>query len=285
MIRFYRHSLAIGSIIVLASPLLRAQSTIAAWNFDNLANGLTTSSPAPSTGLGTSSSVGMTSTGVLNYPTPNATGPDTSNIDNVQGTDTDNSSTNNNVWRIVGTNGWNSGTAIGTQGAQFNTSTAGETNISVSFDIEITVQGEANLQVEYTTNGTLWQNAALTFTGAGATILTNSSNSNIVNGSYFHGAPTVNDTWFNGITANLTGITAVNADPNFGIRIVNAATGAADVNLKTNGALNNTSGNWRLDDVTISGTAAIPEPSTWALVIGVLALGFAAIRRRTAVRA
>jgi hypothetical protein len=265
----------------------QAQSVIASWNFDTLTTGTTNLDPAASTdvtGSGSASSVGMSSTG-SNYPTANATGPDTSNILTEAGTDTVNGNTGagNQDWRIVGSNGWNSGAAIGSQGAQFGFNTTGYTSIALSFDLEITSQGEANMQVEYTTNGTAWQNAVISFSGGSGTVLTNPStggNANIVVGSYLHtDTSSGSNIWFNQVTANFSGIGGLSNDPNFAIRIVNAATGSADVALKSNGALNNTSGNWRLDDVTFTGTA-IPEPSTWAFVAGFAALCVAIVSRR-----
>ena len=286
-------ALAIGSAILLAAPGALAQTVFTQWTFDNLTNGTATTSPAASTGSGTASSVGMTATGGP-YATANATGPDTSNIDNVVGTDTgsvdglaNNTATANNMWRIVGTNGWNSGAAIGTQGAQFLTSTAGEQNIVAAFDIYVTAQGESSFQAQYTINGTTWINAPLTYAGAAiagngaGSVTTNSTNASIVTGTYFQASAAGGDTQFDGFQVNLSGVTAVNNDPNFGLRIVNAATGTAVTNVKTLGALNNTSGNWRLDDVTFEGTA-IPEPSTWALILGSFALAIAAWRRRQA---
>ena len=65
----------------------------------------------------------------------------------------------------------------------------------------------------------------------------------------------------NGITANLSGIAGTANDPNFAIRLVNASTGADDTTT-SGAALNNTSGNWRFDEVTIS---SVPEPGTNAL--------------------
>jgi hypothetical protein len=42
---------------------------------------------------------------------------------------------------------------------------------------------------------------------------------------------------------------------------------------------NNTSGNWRLENLTFTGTAAVPEPSTLMLG-GAAAGGLALVRRR-----
>ena len=267
-----------GFLSFLAATRSPAQSTITEWTFDNLTAGSNTA-PAPSTGSGSAASMGMAA-----YLSAGATPPaaDDSNIYNLQGTDLDNSGAGNLTWRIVGNNGWNSAAAIGTQGAQFNVSTMGYAGITVSFDVDISKRGEADLQLEYTTNGSTWINAALTFSGTGGSILTNSSNANIVTGSYLN-ATFGNDDWYNQVTANLTGVTSANNDANFGIRIVNAATGSANVD-QTGTALNNTSGNWRLDDVQVQGTSqSAPEPSTWAMLFfGLVAfIGFRHRRARS----
>jgi len=281
-------ALALGSILLLGLPLARGQSAFTQWTFDSLAVG-TNLSPAPSTGTGTTSSLGM---GLF-------TGPDTSNIDGVVGTDNgsydglpNNTGTANNMWRIVGSNGWNNGAAIGTQGAQFLTSTVGQQGITAQFDLYITAQGESSFQAQYTSDGTTWINAPLTYAGSliagngAGSVTTNSSNPNIVNGTYFQAGVSgaKNDAQFDDFTVNLTGISAVNNDPNFGLRIVNAATGSAVTNLSLGTALNNTSGNWRIDNVTFEGQV-IPEPSTWALIAGCAVLGWAVIRRSPALQA
>ena len=50
----------------------------------------------------------------------------------------------------------------------FAASTVGYNSVNVSFDWYATTQGEANLQLEYTTNGTTWHNAPLTLSGSDA---------------------------------------------------------------------------------------------------------------------
>jgi hypothetical protein len=83
--------------------------------------------------------------------------------------------------------------------------------------------------------------------------------------------------WFTGLTAQITDPAAAN-DPNFGIEMVNASTGADC--LSTQGtALNNSSGNWRFDNVVINGTAvATPEPGS-AAVVGLVGLVLLSRRR------
>lgn len=46
------------------------------------------------------------------------------------------------------------------------------------------------------------------------------------------------------------------------------------------GAVDPTGGNWHIDNVMVS-TTPVPEPSTYAVVLGALAVGFVAMRRRS----
>ena len=143
-------------------------------------------------------------------------------------------------------------------------STVGFRNIQVSFDWSPTTQGEGKLQLQYTLNGTTYLNVPISlFTsfgmGAAATGATNTTSANTVMGGYLNAGSST--AYMNGITANLTSIAGAANDPNFAIRLVNASTGADDTNV-AGAALNNTSGNWRFDEVTVSG---VPEPGTCAL--------------------
>jgi len=265
--------LACACTLGLAAVPAFAQ-TIADWNFNNDAAAVN-NSPAPSSGSGTASSLGMNL-----YGTPNV-GVTTDDV--LVGTSGDTGANGvadlTNVWRIRAqagsngaANGWSSQAAIGTQGAQFSASTAGVTTpITVSFDWYATTQGEANLQLEYTTNGTTWKNVALTLGGSdsGLKVLTNSSSANTVLGSYVSDNVKANGSaagqdWFTGLTATITDPNADN-DASFAIRLVNASTGADDVSTQGT-ALNNTSGNWRFDNVSIT-AAAVPEPGTYSLML------------------
>ena len=119
---------------------------------------------------------------------------------------------------------------------------------------------------------------------SGATILTNSSDPNLVTGSYVHGfGGTGGQEWFTALTASILNPSAAN-DPSFGIRMVNAATGADDV-VMTGAAENNTSGNWRFDNVSVSGQpTAVPEPAGIALLAAGLGVIVMAARSRRASR-
>jgi hypothetical protein len=266
---------------LVAATQVRAQ-IITAWTFENDPVAVN-NNPAPSTGTGTASSIGMNI-----YPTPNI-GVTTDDVLVGKSSDTGANGLANTsqIWRVRAqagssgaANGWSSLAPIGTQGAQFAASTAGYSSINVSFDWYSTTQGEANLQAEYTTDGINWINAPITIganVGLGLAALNNSTSANTVFGSYIsdnllnNGSKAGQD-WFQGLTVTIADPSAAN-DPNFAIEFVNASTGADDVSTQGT-ALNNTSGNWRFDNVVISGTLiAVPEPSAFALI----GCGFAAL--------
>ena len=276
------HRLALVTLIMTAAAA-KAQQTIAAWNFENDAIAVN-NSPAPSTGTGTADSIGMNI-----YPTPNV-GVTADDI--VAGKNSDTGANGvadtSQAWRIRGqagsngaANGWSSLAPIGTQGAQFFTSTAGFSGpLTISFSWYASSQGEANLQFEYTVNGgTTYNNIPLTPGGsdAGLQVLSNDgSDANTVTGSYVSdnlltGGSAAGQDWFSGLTATITDPLAAN-NPEFGIELVNASTGADDISTQGT-ALNNNSGNWRFDKVDIM---AAPEPSSLAL----LGLGMAGLAAR-----
>jgi hypothetical protein len=260
-----------------------AQTTITQWSFENDPIALN-NSPAPSMGSGTASAIGMTNS--YNSTTSVNTDDVLQGVPGATGTKGTDTGTNGNqdgsqIWRVRGQtpgNGWSSQAPIGTQGGVFAASTAGYTNINVSFDWYATNQGEANLALEYTTNGTTWNDIAVTVPAADApaTAVTNASDPNAVIGSYVNGG-TAGQNWFQNLTASIPN---AGGDPNFAIEMVNATTGADNVAILSGTPLNNTSGNWRFDNVTISGTS-VPEPTTLSL-LAVSALGLLARRRRNA---
>jgi uncharacterized protein (TIGR03437 family) len=250
----------IASTLIAASLQVAQAGVITAWTFENDTIAVN-NTPAPSTGSGSASSIGMAT-----YATPNI-GVTTDDV--LQGATSDTGVNGNvdltQIWRVraQGTtaapaNGWSSAAPIGTQGAMFTASTVGYTNITVSFDWYATTQGEAKLQLQYTTDGSTWHNVPITLSAAetGLAALTNSTSANTVMGSYVAITGGGQD-WFPGLTATISDPNAAN-NPNFAIEMVNASTGADDV--ATNGnALNNSSGNWRFDNVTILGE---PVPFT-----------------------
>jgi hypothetical protein len=239
-----RNLLCIASVLLASLSGVEAATTLTAWNFDNVAVGIN-SSPTRSTGLGTATALGMSNS--FNN-TNSISNPD---VQSLAGS----SSGGANCWRIRGFstingsrgNGWSTSAPIGTQGAQFTGSTFGFYKIKVSFDVYATSDGEANLQVQYTTDRTNWFNANITSAAAGV-IATNSESANTVQGTYIK----LVSGWNNQVTVDLSGLSGADNNTSFALRIVNASTGSDCVN--TTGAIyNNTSGSWSLDNVVIQG--------------------------------
>ena len=230
----------IAGLAAMLCIAAHAQTTLTAWNFDNLGTG-PSSGPAPSSGLGHAGAVGL----------GNSSNP---SIVSLAGS----SSGGPNAWQFSatgGSDGWTPNAAIGSQGAQFAASTFGYYQIKISFDVNVTVDAEAYLQVQYTTDGHIWNNATITSAGTLGVIATNSSTTNdIVVGSYVILKQNEATGWNNQITADLTGVSGADNNPSFAVRIVNAATGTNC--LTTTGApFNGTSGSWKFDNVVVQGVS------------------------------
>ncbi|MBX3111541.1 MAG: PEP-CTERM sorting domain-containing protein [Fimbriimonadaceae bacterium] len=152
---------------------------------------------------------------------------------------------------------WNSATypeqqvGSGTAGVQFLVSTAGMKDITVSFDQRHSSTASAWTMLQYTTDGSTWTN----------------SDSYQVADTSFH----------NGNTVDLTGVTAANDNPNFGVRIVSIfVPGTSEYAPTSSTATYSINGTIRYDMVTVSGTESVPEPASMA----VLGLGALALARR-----
>jgi len=272
-----------AAVFIASLAAAQAQTALVDWTFDNDGISAPVLSPSPFAGTGTATTVGLTTS--LTTP-PSIAEPD---IIANPATDSDSTPTLGDAWRIRAKgaspnngNGWTSASGIGTQGAKFTSSTVGYDDIQLTFDVSATTQGEGYLQVEYTTDGTTWDNATLTYSANPGLILNNSTaasgGNGIVVGSYLNMVETgtFSQVWYSGVTADLSGISGVNNDPNFAVEIVNAAEGTSCLSA-SNAALNNTSGNWSLDNIQITGTA-VPEPSTLALA-GLGLTGLLGLRR------
>lgn len=240
-------TLTIAALVFASLTAAQAATTLTAWNFDNLSIGAN-SSPQPSTGFGTAGALGL---GNSYNNTNSISNPD---VQSLAGS----SAGGPNSWRVRGSgaapnggNGWSTNVPIGTQGAQFAGGTAGYYRVKVSFDVYATSDAEANLQVQYTTEGNIWHNATIASVGTLA-VITNNANTNIstVVGSYV----SLGSGWNNQITVDLSGISGVDNNPNFAVRLVNASTGTNCVDT-TGASYNNTSGSWTFDNVAIQGVA------------------------------
>ena len=263
----------IATLAVLLSTLaMQAQTTITKWTFEGLTTAINTNpAPALNNSVGT---VYANCIGMQLYTSAATNAPDVK-----QGASGDTGANGianvTKIWRVVGApgNGWTSTAGIGTQGAQIGVDTSGYTGIQVAFDWYATTQGEANLQLQYTTDGITWHNVAITIPAVESASLglvnvdnTSGSDGNSVQGYYIsdnkvnYGAVAGQD-WFTNLTATISDTAAEN-NPQFAIRLVNASTGVSCF-AAAGTALNNTSGNWRFDNIIVSGTAnsAINPPT------------------------
>ncbi|MFM8327212.1 MAG: hypothetical protein ACKN9U_20325 [Pirellulaceae bacterium] len=212
------------------------------WNFNsstpdaNVATGTLT----PSVGVGTASLLGVT-------------GSFSSGTGSVDPAGTN----DNSAWQTVTYAA--QGTGNLSRGVQFAASTVGYQNVQVSWDHRNSNTGSRFWALLYTTDGSTWN--TFSATGAG----TDSGLYDISSGG----------TWFNQRTADLSGISGVNDNANFGIRIVASfAPGLTTYAASNTGSNYGTTGTARFDMVTISGTfTAIPEPSS-VLLTAAVACGY-----------
>jgi len=251
----------------LISSLASDFEFIADWSFDLIGTKAAPyNSPAPTTGSGNAVVLGMTN----NY-TFSPASPYSLAWADVTATGSPYPSTGNDSygWRVrggttgagTGNSGWNTQAPLGTQGAEFDVSTAGYSNIVCSFNLYFTTQAEAKMAVFYTTDGWASSNIANSiFYGANPSFITsNSADANEVIGNFFF--QTAGQGFYDNIVVDLTGVSAAQNNSQFGIRVVNAATGNADCVNYLNQTYNNSSGNWRFDNVIVGGTAGTPPPA------------------------
>jgi hypothetical protein len=242
--------LAAAAMLTLAAS---AQTTLTAWTFDNLSTGAN-GAPSPSTGFGSASALGFNNS---YNGTNSVSNPD---IQSLAGSSTD--PVGPNCWRVRGAgsppsggNGWSTNAPIGSQGAKFIASTFGYYKIKVSFDVYATPDAEANLLVQFTTEGTIWQNAPISSAGTLGTIGINTdTNISTALGSYVILTNNGITGWNNQIVADLTGISGADNNPNFAVRLVNASKGTNCVDT-TGAVYNNTSGSWSFDNVVVQGVS------------------------------
>lgn len=283
-------TLALAPFAFGVSATAQAGSIITDWDFGTLASTSGSVNPSATTGTGSASSLGMTNSytytngaGGATLGTGSVTDSDITN-DSPSGSKNGSTLGNGNVWRIRGgagtgtsgsaNNGWNISAPEYSQGAEFDTSTVGYNVTLLSFNWAATTQGVGNLQVQYNTNinnAGGWTNVGSVWS---ATIDNNATSSA---GSGFQTD-----------TVSLTGISGLSNDANFGIRLVSAYNptlgnqyaSATSILSGAPAQINNNSGNWRIADVQIDGTAVPLPASVWMLVSGLFLMALAAKRHR-----
>lgn len=150
---------------------------------------------------------------------------------------------------------------------QFQSSTVGFESISVSWDQTRSSTGPEFFKLAYSTDGVSF------FDVAGATwAVVASTGSNII-----YGDATTGGAW-NGTKV------AVNTSYSFNLSSIEDVSDSTNVyfRLLSTSAASGTAGTNRVDNFMISGVAAVPEPSTYAAILGAVALVGVATRRRRA---
>lgn len=231
-------SLAAVCALALSTPV-RAQ-VFAQWDFNsnpgdaNTGTGIVT----PSIGAGSLALVGgTTSTFASGASNGGSTDPNT----------TDDSGLNITTWAAQGTTNKE-------RGVQFNVSTVGVQDISVTWDQRHSNTASEYVTFQYSINGSTFIDFA-TFQG------------------------TSGDTWFNGRSVDLSSISAVDNNPNFAFRVVQSFGPGGTYEASNQASTYATTGTWRFDMVTIMATP-VPEPEEYAALAAGGLIAFAAWRRR-----
>ena len=243
------------AIAVPASLTAAASAQITQWNFNSIV-------PDAATGTGTT--------------TPNI---GTGSISNIGGTTTTfasgDASGGSSDPAVGDDSGWNltafpaQGSGSGTAGLQGLASTAGFSNISVSWDLRTSNSGSRYYQFQYTLDGSAAIPSYIPFGGDANNVVTSGGG----------------DFWNNNNLVDLSSVAGANNNANFGFRIVSVFSPVGFTNLtpvtfgpnqgyraaNADDRAYATSGTWRFDMVTV-----VPAPGALAL----LGLGGLALSRR-----
>jgi hypothetical protein len=232
-------SAAIASCAILLAATGASAATIAQWTFEPgtagnpplAASTTSITGIAPATGSGTAS--GLHASAATTFDNPSGNGSVES----------------------FSSNNW----AIGDY-YQFQTSTAGSSGISLTFDATGSNTGPRDFKIQYSTDGSTFTDSGFTY----AVLSTASPNASWSSGT---NQPAFTNTF------DFSAVTALDNQAAVYFRLVNTS------NVSINNGTVGTGGTQRLDNVTISDTV-IPEPTAFALgAIGLACV--AAFRRRT----
>jgi hypothetical protein len=211
-----------------------AQNINALWNYNSISGA--PAAPVPDIGTGSSQAVGAM------VVTNAATGMDPI-INNGCGSQ---NGTNPGAWAFSPAN---PGATNESSGVQFMASTVGSFNIHFTWDQRWSNTSTNTVRLQYTTDGSSWNNFEM-----------DNANTTFCNGSIDNGRFQNNGAGdqYRRISVDLSGIPAVNDNPNFGVRIVAAhfqSTG--EFRQTSNSSSIATAGTWRFDNVRIEGKANV----------------------------
>jgi hypothetical protein len=252
--------IAAALVAAVAGSAIAHADVITQWNFNsNPADANTgTGTILPSTGAGSISTVGGTAG---SFASGDASG---GSSDVATGDDSG--------WNITTFPALTAGNE--TAGIQVSASTVGFTDIVISWDQRHSNSASRLIAFLYTVDGgTTWTRLALSAANATAGSTPSGGapastpglfGSNGTLSAFDPAAQTgAGDDWFNGRSVNLTGVTGVANNPNFGFRLV-ASFGAGTSYVNSGSGSYATTGTWRFDMVTVNGV--VPTPGSVALV-------------------
>jgi hypothetical protein len=234
-----------NSKLLLAAFALSAVSAgaqanvLTQWNFNSIApdNATGTGSTVPSIGSGSASLVGGV-TGSFASGTANGGSSDPALSDN---------------------SGWQTttyaaqGAGDKTRGVQFNVSTLGYQNISISYDLRHSNTSSRYEQVQYSLDG-----------------------NSFIDSTVFDGNS--GDTWFNNRMIDFSAIPGVSDNANFAFRILATFAPDSSTYLPSNGTSSyGTAGTWRFDMVTVTGSPVPVPAAVW--LMGSALFGLIGFRR------
>jgi hypothetical protein len=215
--------------VALTSASSASAATITQWNFNSV---------APDNNIATGTAAPSTGTGAI-LLIGGVTSPSFNS-----GVGSSDLAADNSGYQT--TNYAAQGTGNKTAGIRFNVSTVGFSSISFTYDLRHSNTSSQYEQVQYSLNGTTFFDI----------------------GSLFNG--NLGDTWFNGRSIDLSSIAGASNNANFALRVVAAfAPSTTTYTASSPTGTYGTTGTWRFDQVTVSGTA-VPEPSAAA---GLFSLG------------
>ena len=228
-------------IVGLSFVFSNASGQVASWTYGTIGGG-NINIPTANTGTGTSSVIGTQSTPQqLQGMNPAGTG-----CGAADGGATD-------CWHFAN---FEPGTLTETNGVQYNASTVGYSNITFTWDQRMSNTAPNTVRLQYTTNGVAWTNFSMTTLNtticSGSSITTNGCFKTDIGDEYRR------------ISVNLSAISALNNNANFGIRLLAAFDPAAgQFRQSTNQTLVATNtGTWRFDNVKVAGALGVGPTNT-----------------------
>lgn len=208
-------------LVIVTGQTAFSQVTITQWNFDQ-------QNLNPATGNGTAATTGGTTTSF-------ATG-------------------NPNLYAWSTTAYPDQGTASGTAGVQFNVSTIGFNTIALTWENRNSNTAANRTRLQYTINGINWID--FDASDANATNINDGTPAGFDNGRYITDAA---DWYFR--TADFSGISGVEQNPSFAIRLVTEFADGANYAATTTGNSYASNGTIRFENVTFTGIAGTPDPT------------------------